>query len=206
MPQTLTEPALLADAAWWRIYEGCFPSPEREPREAIVAAMRLGVGAAIREVVDGETVGIATLHVLRAPAVVFCVYLATDPARRGGGVGGALLDHVQHVGEERVRQMGLTPRGLVWEVESVMDAASAEEREMRERRVRWFLARGGRVLPGRYVQPPVDGIHRIPMSLMFRGGGEAPDVASLARAIYREKYGAVNGIPAGVLDEMERGQ
>jgi hypothetical protein len=42
------------------------------------------------------------------------------------------------------------------------------------------------------------------MSLMYRktGATPAPDTEALVRAIYREKYGAINGIPTTALRDL----
>ena len=59
------------------------------------------------------------------------------------------------------------------------------------------------------VQPPVDGHTLVPMRLMFRPalGQELPAGAAtenLIRAIYFEKYHAINKIPSSTLERLAR--
>jgi hypothetical protein len=63
------------------------------------------------------------------------------------------------------------------------------------------------LLPAPYLQPPVDGSTILPMQLMFRPahGASPPDaetVRAMIRAMYAEKYHAMNGIPIEVLSAL----
>jgi hypothetical protein len=89
-------------------------------------------------------------------------------------------------------------------------AATAEERRRRELRIEFFHRLGGSVLPRPYAQPPLQGGEPVTMHLMYRpsAGPGLPDTATteaLVRAMYFEKYGAANGIPAEVLERLLRG-
>lgn len=203
----LTAEGLACDGTWAGIYNESFPSSEREPLRVIGESVRRGVGMALRARAGGETVAVATTHLLNDPPAVFLVYLATAGGLRGRGRGGALLEYAWRAGAERLAARGARALGMVWEVDATGGSRDAEELRVRARRVAFFGRHGGELLPRPYVQPPVDGIAPVPMSLMFRPaeGRGLPDAElteALVRAIYLEKYRAVNGIPEESLESL----
>jgi GNAT superfamily N-acetyltransferase len=191
---------LARDADWWRLYDQTFPATSREPAEVILRSLDADVGVALRARAADQTIGLATLHVLRDPPAVFLVYLAIDPAHRSTGVGGQLFERAWQEGVARSRR---PPTTMIWEVE----APSPEHANACNRRLNFFQRHGGQVLPSAYVQPPVDGVNPVPMLLMCR---PAPGIAMptpseterLVRALYFEKYGAINRIPTPVLESL----
>jgi hypothetical protein len=191
--EALTPEMLEEDAAFWEIYDYSFPPEEREPREVIVRSLGVG-GVAVRAVHDGRTVGLATTQRLVGPDAVFLVYLGLDRAFRGSGLGATLA--------EATYVLSATPTslGMVWEVDDPDMLVSPEELVVRQRRVRFFSRLGGRIMDTPYRQPPVDGVRSVQMRLMWRGAGDLP--AGVVTAIYFQKYGAVNGIPAPILEEL----
>ncbi len=198
---------LAGDCDWWRIYEDSFPPAEREPAEVVLRSLRDSAGLAFRARQDGVTVGIATTHLLLRPAAVFLVYLAIDRGQRKGGLGGRLLEYAWQVSARRLEELHSPPLGLIWEVDDATAAVGPAENLLRERRIAFFQRHGGVELPRFYLQPPVNGTEAVRMRLMFRGSGSAsvPDaegIEALVRAIYFEKYGAVNQVPAELLREL----
>ena len=161
----------------------------------------------MRATVDGHTIGLAVGHVLRAAASTFLVYLAVDPDRRSKGVGRALFEETVRTGAAELEARGSTPRGTVWEIDDPSESADPTELAIRLRRRKFFENLSGRALATRYVQPPIDGRTEVPMQLMFRpsAGDSVPtarETAALVRAIYFEKYRAMNGIPEGILERL----
>lgn len=198
---------LEGDGAWWGIYEDSFPASEREPPGVVVGSVRRGDGLALRARCGGQTVGLATAHLLTAPPAVFLIYLAAARGLRGRGVGGALFAHAWRAGAQSLAARGLRAAGMIWEVDSPGAAGGEEESRRRERRIAFFARHGGELLPRPYLQPPVDGVAPVPMSLMFRPAEgldtpPPPVIDALVRAMYFEKYGAANGIPADVLERL----
>jgi hypothetical protein len=66
---------------------------------------------------------------------------------------------------------------------------------------------GTTLLPYKYLQPPVNGSSVVPMHVMFRPGDEgvtmeATNPSALIRAIYFEKYAAINQINSHLLEEL----
>ncbi|HYW69771.1 MAG TPA: GNAT family N-acetyltransferase [Pyrinomonadaceae bacterium] len=202
--ESISAEELELDTAWWRIYEDAFPADEREPSEVILDSVRRGMGMAFRVRRDDTTFGLATTHLLHHPAAVFLVYLAVASDERSRGVGGQLLQVAWEMGAERLSAQSLQPLGLIWEVDPT--GSAVPDAEVRQRRIAFFERQGGRVLIRPYLQPPVDGINAVPMSLMFRPADtetlSTESEEALVKAIYFEKYGGVNKIDRSILERL----
>jgi GNAT superfamily N-acetyltransferase len=198
---------LLADGAFWQLYDSAFPSTEREPRSVILETLRRGDGVAVRARHGGDTIGQALAHMLRHPPVLFVVYLAVVPELRSRHIGAALFEELWTAGSRSYAARGTQAEGMVWEVDIPERATSEQGLQQDRRRIAFFTRLGGEVLPGSYVQPPVNGTVSVPMHLMFRPapGKLLPDDAArsaLVRALYFEKYHGANGIPQAVLQNL----
>jgi hypothetical protein len=149
----------------------------------------------------------ATAHLLRDPPILFLVYLAVAPDLRSRHIGAALFERVWTKGTERYLEWRLGLAGMVREVDIPERASSEQELQQDHRRISFFARLGAHVLPGCYVQPPVDGIASVPMHIMFRPapGGSLPDnpgLVAIVRAMYFEKYEQANRIPRSVLEDL----
>jgi GNAT superfamily N-acetyltransferase len=198
---------LAADFALWQLYDSAFPSTEREPRSVILETLRRGDGVVIRARQNRNTVGLALAHMLRHPPVLFIVYLAVAAELRSRHIGAALFEKLWEEGRRRYSDEGLQAEGMVWEVDIPERTASEQSLQQSRRRIAFFERLGGHLLPGAYFQPPVDGIHPVPMHLMFRPapGRSLPDTAAhsaYVRALYFEKYHAANRISEAVLQHL----
>lgn len=198
---------LREDQAFWSLYEEAFPFHEREPPEVILRALAEGVGVAVRARQKGESIALASMHLLRDPACVFLVYLAIAPPLQSQGLGQRLLQYVWQIGKQRCADFDAPAKGMIWEVDPPALATSDQERLKRERRIAFFTRQGGVILPCAYVQPPLHGDKPVNMLLMHRPaeGTSTPDVEQttmLVRSMYLEKYGGVNGIETAVLQEL----
>lgn len=207
--ECVTAEALQSDEAWWQLYQESFPASEREPPEVIVESVRRGVGLALRARREGVTFALATTHLLSSPAAVFLVYLAVASGARSRGAGGALLQSAWESGAARLRAQGLQPLGMIWEVDPPHPAA--EDAVARQRRIAFFQRHGGRLLERRYVQPPMSGSVAVRMRLMFRAaeGAVTPPpetLEALVRAIYFDKYGALNRMDRSLLESFLSGK
>lgn len=204
---SLTPAELKANDSWWEIYDTAFPSAEREPRAVILDSLKTGVGLALSVHSRDETIAIATLHLLKNPAAVFLVYLATTRNLRGLGLGSALLEYTWKTGVKKLSESDRQAIALIAEVDSPEESVDIEERHLRQRRIAFFQRQGLKLLPHPYTQPPVDGKTNVPMRLMFRGAAECPEpdtmlTEQLIRAIYFEKYHTINGIPKEALTRL----
>ncbi|HWR51806.1 MAG TPA: hypothetical protein VN428_11905, partial [Bryobacteraceae bacterium] len=179
---------LSRDPEWWDIYEHSFPPEEREPPRVILDSVASGAGLAFRARRGGATAAIATTHLLHRPPAVFLVYLAVESGRRNTGTGGKLLEYTWSASAEKLRERGIHPLGLVWEVDPPGSGAFPASDGLRQRRISFFETHGGILLCRPYLQPPVNGPESVPMRLMFRpAGGSMPDAATiegLVRGIY----------------------
>jgi GNAT superfamily N-acetyltransferase len=198
---------LAADGALWQLYDSAFPSTEREPRSVILETLRRGDGVAVRARNGVRTIGLALAHMLRHPPVLFVVYLAVVPEFRSRHIGAALFEELWTAGSRSYATRGTQAEGMVWEVDIPERATSEQGLQQGRRRIAFFTRLSGQVLPGSYVQPPVDGTVSVPMHLMFRPapGKFLPDDAVrsvLVRALYFEKYHGANGIPEAVLQNL----
>ena len=201
--------ALAADAAFWKLYDSSFPSNEREPRSVILESLRNRVGVVIRARVGGRTVGLAATHLLHSPGIPFLVYLAVSAELRSRHIGSALFEKAWTTSMERYPERGLRAAGMVWEVDIPERATSEADLQHSRRRIAFFSRLGGHILPGRYLQPPVDGVASVPMHLMFRPapGRPLPDNterSALVRALYLQKYHEANRISRTVLEDLLR--
>jgi GNAT superfamily N-acetyltransferase len=207
---TLDRAELARDAEWWRLYNQTFPPTSREPAEVILRSLDAHVGVALRARAADETVGLATLQLLHDPPAVFLVYLAVNPAHRSTGIGHQLFECASQLRRGTVPLIkgdcppsGLgaprPPSTMIWE----LDPPSPENPHTCNRRLKFFQRHGGQVLPRPYVQPPVDGVTLVPMLLMSRPVlTDHAEIDRLVRAIYYEKYAAINQIPTPVLESL----
>ncbi|MBI5793797.1 GNAT family N-acetyltransferase [Candidatus Uhrbacteria bacterium] len=197
--QCETIEALREDKEWWAVYEGSFPPSERasKRREMEMAADRHVRILCARE--NGKTVGLATIQLLEHIPVVFLIALAVSPHERHHHIGSRLFEYGWSVGARELKKRGKKTRGYVWEVEKPELAGNEPQRKERETRLGFYNHLGAELLTYPYIMPPIDGIHTIPMYLMFRPapGTKNPDKKefdALVRTIYREKYSMVNHI------------
>ena len=205
--EAATPAELRDDAGFWQLYASSFAGPEREPTEVILRSIEQGPGFTLRALADGRTVGLAAGHVLEEPAATFLVYLAVDPLWRSRHLGRALFDEADRSGAARHIEQARVSSGIVWEIDDPSADVNPGERNVRQARLRFFEKLGGRMLETPYVQPPVDGHTLLPMRLMFRPalGQALPTIAAtekLIRAIYFEKYHAINEIPSSTLEHL----
>jgi ribosomal protein S18 acetylase RimI-like enzyme len=203
----LSSAELVRDNAWWEIYDEAFPRSERESPQIILKSLERKVGLAIRASAGNTTIAIATTHLLKDPPAVFLVYLAIDRNMRGSGHGGRLLEFAWHSGIQRLSEIGLDAVGFVCEVDSPEVTDDVAEKHLRERRIAFFSRHGCKLLPSRYIQPPVDGSTLVPMRLMFRAAENHRDLEltltkRLVRSIYFEKYNAINNISTETLENL----
>ena len=193
-----------SDEDLWSLYAQSMPTEEREPRAVILASVNAGDAVLTRARRAEATVGFAVTHLLKRPAAAFLVYLAVARQLRGGGIGSSLFEFAWRAAERIAAGRGIDLLGMTWEIDDPERAPDATERQRRVKRREFFTRLGGERLAAAYYQPPVNGPTPVPMLLMWRGRPEraSPPVRDLVRAIYFEKYGAANGVPAETLEAL----
>jgi ribosomal protein S18 acetylase RimI-like enzyme len=140
-------------ARFTAIYEVSFPPWERDEASALIATIQAEERLCYLARKDGAVIGIAVALALDGPSVAFLEYLAVDPEARGGGVGGKLLAHLA----SRLGADAGGALGLVLEVEPPGEVEGAE-RELRERRIAFYLRHGAAVVAcaPRYRAPDLE--------------------------------------------------
>lgn len=115
-----------------------FPSAERPS----LAAMRLHIREGLQTVwvMTGEPGDEAYAACAEANGIMFITLLAVYKEKRGAGRGAALLSLLRG----RYRHS----RGVLLEVETPEDAADADERRLREKRIAFYARNGYRLLEG----------------------------------------------------------
>src|SRR5262249_14361187 len=76
------------------IYEASFPACERGDTAELLADVEAGRRLCYAARDGGGLIGFAVVFELRGTSAAMLEYLAVDPARRNGGVGGLLLEHL----------------------------------------------------------------------------------------------------------------
>ncbi len=117
----------------------------------------------------------AFLAVWDLPEFIFIEHFAVEPARRGGGLGSALL-------RELLAQLG---RRVCLEVEPPPSPIAS-------RRIGFYRRNGFSLNPYPYLQPPMSGDgHAVPLLIMTsRGAISAAEFARLRECVYANVYGA----------------
>lgn len=156
------------------IYQDAFPPEERDSLETIAAEVRRRVRP--NEILhwwaymeNGVVVGTSLFSFYPAERLGYLQYIAVRRGQRGHGYGARFLQMVLDQLRRDAAQAGTSCWGLCLEVEQPDGARSAEEREMRLARIR-FYERSGAVLLSEldYVAPPVaPGLPALPYYLMF---------------------------------------
>lgn len=198
---------LRKDDAWWALYEESFPPTERasKRRELEMAADPHVRILCARE--NGETVGLAIIHMLEHFPAIFLNVIAVSPHERHHHIGTRLFEYGWTLGSEELAKRGLTPRGYVWEVEKPELAANESELKERQTRLAFYNHLGAELLTYPYIMPPIDGTHTIPMYLMYRPAPKTKKLTkkefnSLVQCLYYEKYSIVNHIKKKTLKSL----
>jgi ribosomal protein S18 acetylase RimI-like enzyme len=155
------------------IYEQSFPLEERDPVEDIAAELAApgeGTITRLRALAEGEKVlGFALFSSYARYHLGYLKFLAVDPAIRGRGLGPILLrDALRRIRVDGRRMTGWPHLGLVLEVERPECAESDAERDLRSRRIGFYLRNGASIIERTdFIAPPVaDGQPSIPFHLM----------------------------------------
>ncbi len=137
------------------IYEGAFPVEERRPWvDFEQRASDNDTFFTIDVVVDSDRV-VGFISTWRLPMALYVEHFAIDPAMRGKGVGGMLLDHI----------IAGTQLPVILEVE-IPDESPRPD--MAHRRIDFYRRHGFDTIDGiDYVQPPyARNLPEVPMLLM----------------------------------------
>lgn len=210
-PVTLTtEPftVLKKDRSWLRLYNAAFPKVEQDKRMDMLRDIRGNDALLVCARKGRALIGFAIVHLLHDFPAVYLLYLVVDPAQRGKHIGTQLFEAAWRAGQRAMKQRGIHPKGYLWEVEIPALARTSRERALRQKRIHFYEHAGARVLHRRYTMPPVDGVHTLPMHIMFRPALHAvaaidhDEYHALVESMYAEKYAVMNHIPRPVLQHL----
>lgn len=193
------------DNIWWEIYTDSFPIAEQDSREQILKALENNIAVAGSYQLQGATVAIAVYYPIQSPTheFIFLNYIAVRRSARNQGLGKQLLDSIIRHSEKIIFNNGRYPSALIWEVEDPADALEDKEKILRKRRLEFYKRAGARLFKHAYIQPPIDGIHEVPMRLMYYPPGQQVNATDyeflITAAIYHQKYKVVNNISPEIL-------
>jgi GNAT superfamily N-acetyltransferase len=147
-------------AAVATIYREAFEAPWEMPvadlsEFAATRSQSSAKGRALALLEENEPVAIALVSYLRDPNLLHLKYLAVASSHRDRGIGGRLLGQISKAGEEISQMFGLDGcRGTLIEVERPDDSLSVAERDLRIRRIDFYL-RNGAAPSGTLFEHPV---------------------------------------------------
>ena len=134
------------------IYDTSFAIEDRETRDQIAQIVleprAPGEVRHFRIMVDAEGIvrGISIFTTVHAAGMGYLRSLAIHPDARNEGLGPVLLrDIINQVRRDGLRRMLLPYLGVVLEAERPGDAATDDERQIRQRRSAWYRRNGGRM-------------------------------------------------------------
>jgi ribosomal protein S18 acetylase RimI-like enzyme len=181
--ETLTESHRHLDAAL-RLYRRSFPSAERENvttlRTELAGKSRLKVQFAALvsgDAADDRLLGFIRLAELPGISAEWLIHIAVETAARGRGAGKQMMQAV----------LARSAGRLFIELDRPEDAESGADREIRNRRLRWYLEMGGRILSTDYTQPSL-GRRKPPVRLYLLMIGPVSNAEADVRGFYREAW------------------
>lgn len=168
------------------LFELLFPPEELEPRETIRAEWE---GSPFETWVfehEGRVGGLCRGRVSPAGDWCWIVHVGLKPGLRGRGLGAALLME----GINAITRKAPSVKGTLLEVERVEDAASDEDRKVRQNRLAFFAKLGAVRLTSTYVQASVrPGCPPVPLNLLWIPEAmDDPDSARLIEEFYQVAF------------------
>jgi GNAT superfamily N-acetyltransferase len=157
------------------IYERSFPEVERDPVENIAANLKNSdpdteVTHLRALVEDGMVVGFTYFSSYKNYYLGYLKFIAVREDSRGKGYGAILLqDALRLLRADGRRATGWPYVGLVLEVERPETAKNDADRQLRERRIQFYLRNGAAMIEDTdYIAPPVaPGQPSLPFHLMI---------------------------------------
>lgn len=182
LPQSLIEQI-------WKITEDSFPPQEREPCHVFLHTIENGKSILYVATRNNVVLGFTKLTRLAQTQIYLMEYLAVDSHNRNQGIGSSIIHFVR-------QDLDRHPKaGILLEVEPPA-AAQGEERQLRERRIRFYQRHGAALILDHdaYRMPNLVAEGSLWMHLMWlpvKKGVLPPadlSLAGLFKLIYNEIY------------------
>jgi len=157
------------------IYEASFPVEEREPQDSLVKLIALSAEGPLADgtlfhflagVADEQVLAMALYTYHPQQRLGFLGYMAITAVSRGQGLGSWMF---QQTMARLGREEGERPFGMCWEVQRPSDLADPQERELAERRIRFYQRHGSILFPQVDLLTPSlgDGLPDVSYHLMY---------------------------------------
>ncbi|MDR3477233.1 MAG: GNAT family N-acetyltransferase [Gammaproteobacteria bacterium] len=186
--------SFIQNTDWWNIYEEAFPVKERDSKEQLLLALKQNIALIGSYKIQREMVAIAVIYRAQSPSFGFLHYFAVAPNWRNKKLGSYLFHLLVKEAEKFVIKNHTHSLGLIWEIEDPEHATDPKDQSLQHRRIHFYQKLGGKLFPGKFIQPGINGFEPVPMQLMHFSTYENLPEEKIARAIYLEKYGVVNAI------------
>ncbi|HEX2548719.1 MAG TPA: hypothetical protein VHM20_02755 [Gammaproteobacteria bacterium] len=200
----LTRQELQNDTSWWKIYENSFPPSERESQELLYQALEKNIIKIGCYAENNETIGISVIQPMHSLPFALMNYFAISNSHRNRSLGSLLFSQLTIASENFVKEYSQNYLGLFWEVENPDAESNLSEKLLKQRRVQFYKRRGAEVFKKIFFQPPIAGFSALPMRLMYYAT-KPVDLQleiEITKAVYFEKYHAVNRIQIEILSEL----
>lgn len=184
-----------------RLFASSFPPAEREPYHVLREQLRTvnswsnGEPAPYRHFVmeadpDSPTSAGMVRGALLPSGIGFIVHVAVARPLQGLSLGERLVRHAIQAFEADAEKMGIPYYGTVFEVERVEDARDAQQKIVREKRLRFFDRLGAIVLTSDYTQPPMaPGLPPVPLNLLWLEARPGLARPTIIKDFYRDAFG-----------------
>jgi GNAT superfamily N-acetyltransferase len=155
------------------IYNTSFDEEERVPFDKLfhsLTSFRDNAHGTIGAYMDGQKViGMGSAIYFHKKNMGYLAYLAVDAELRCQGYGQQITQQLLEWINNSARETGHSPRATFWEVRDPLEALDKNQRILRRRRIKFYRRLGAKVIPVRYVTPPVsDGLPEVPYLLMVK--------------------------------------
>jgi GNAT superfamily N-acetyltransferase len=164
-----------AFAAAMELYIGAFPPDQRESVSSFARVLRerdatrhsLRSRLLVAEDRLREVAGMAFCQSSPRTRLAYLAYVTTHPQHRRKGVGSLLVDTAIRLCRADAGANGRSLSAVMLEIERVELAATPEESEERESRLKFFQSMGAETVSSSYVQPKLEsGTKAVPLHLM----------------------------------------
>lgn len=190
-----------------RFISTLFPITERDAKPQLIRAVEENLATAGAYKLNGTTAAIIVFYLMSSTSTpfVFLNYIAVAQAARNLGLGRRLLNLlVNEIRQKILKEVRYT--ALVWEIEDPDDGKDAQEKQLRQRRLQFYSREGAQLFQHKFIQPPIDGVHCVPMRLMYLELESTSNFHAyekeITQAIYFEKYAVVNQIQPTLLQNL----